>query len=241
MAHRTSRGLGLVEILVAIALGLFVTASVATLVVSQLNEQRLLLQEARLGQDLRATVDLIARDLKRAGHWGSAERGIWSGQSGAPPANPYAGLHPAAGTAATTAATSLGYRYSRDVSENQVADSNEAFGFRINANTNAFELRLAGNAVVPGTGDQWQALTDPALLRITRWQVQHELRSVSLLSHCAEPTCPASSTTCPPVWQRHVVRIDLEARDARDASVRRSLATEVLLRNDEVSGSCPGT
>jgi type IV pilus assembly protein PilW len=229
-------GLGLIEIMVAIALGLFLVASVAALVVGQLAEQRRLLLESRLNQDLRATADLIVRDLRRAGHWGSAERGVWSGGAVVPQSNPYAGLHPGAGISAA----SLGYSYSRDISEDQASSSNEKFGFRVNANTQAFELRMGGNNLVPGNGDQWQPLTDPSLLRITRWQVRHESQAVSLIGHCAGQVCPTGSSTCPPTWWLRQVHIELEASDARDSSVRRSLVTQVRLRNDEVSGACPG-
>lgn len=233
---KPSTGLSLIEIMVAIALGLFLVASVAALVVGQLAEQRRLLLESRLNQDLRATADLIVRDLRRAGHWGSAERGVWTGGPAAPAANPYAGLHPGA----DTAAASLGYSYSRDTTEDQASSNAEKFGFRINANTQAFELRLAGNDIAPGVGDQWQALTDPGLLRITRWQVRHESRSVSLLGHCANPVCPTGSSTCPPTARLRQVHIVLDAVDTRDSSVQRSLVTRVRLRNDEVSGACPG-
>lgn len=237
IAMRTRQtGLGLIEIMVAIALGLFLVASVAALVVGQLAEQRRLLLESRLSQDLRATADLIVRDLRRAGHWGSAERGVWSGGTAAPEVNPYAGLHPGAGSSAT----SLGYSYSRDISEDQISSSNEKFGFRLNTNTRAFELRMAGNEIVPGSGDQWQPLTDPNLLRITRWQVRHESQVVSLLGHCAQPVCPTGSSTCPPTARLRQIHIELDAADTRDSSVQRSLVTRVRLRNDEVSGACPG-
>lgn len=238
-ADAPRRGLSLVELMVAVALGLLLLASVSTLVLGQLDDQRRLLLEARLGQELRAVVDLIARDLRRAGHWGSAERALWSPDRPTPDTNPYVGVHPAASASAPTTAAAAGYSYSRDVTEDQLVSGPERFGLRLNANTQALELRLSGNALPPGTGDQWQALTDPNLLRITAWQVQHRVHERSLLDHCAATTCPTGSSTCPPVWRQHVLQIELEARDVRDTSVRRRLDTRINLRNGEVNGACP--
>ena len=239
--RRPDTGLGLIEIMVALALGLFLIGSGATLVLGQLGDQRQLLLESRLRQDLRAVADLILRDLKRAGHWGAAQDGLWHPDGGAPAVNPYAGTSPPAGATAT----SLGYAYSRDPREDHAVASTERFGIRLNANTRALELRLAGAALLPATGDQWQALTDPALVRITRWQVTVQDRRVDLLGHCAVPTCPPDSAagtaaaTCPPRLLQHLALIELDAADARDPRVRTHLSTRVRLRNDVLQGACP--
>ena len=49
------------------------------------------LSEARLMQDLRTTAELVARDLRRAGHWSAAASGVRvDGDVAAPLANPHA-------------------------------------------------------------------------------------------------------------------------------------------------------
>ncbi|HEY0821072.1 MAG TPA: prepilin-type N-terminal cleavage/methylation domain-containing protein [Rhizobacter sp.] len=64
---RQQRGLTLVELMVGMAIALLLTA-VALLAMSQhLRENHRLLVEARLTQDLHATLDLISRNLRRAG------------------------------------------------------------------------------------------------------------------------------------------------------------------------------
>ena len=235
---RLAHGLGLIEIMVSIAIGLFLVASGAMLVLHQLAEQRRLLLESRLNQDLRAVADLITRDLKRSGYWGAAQDGVWRGDGTAPAANPYVGVFPATGGAAL-----LGYAYSRDATEDHTVASQERFGLRLNANTQALELRLGGAAITPASSDQWQALTDPSLTRITRWAVQTQTRSVDLLAHCANPVCAAgaSAASCPPRLLQRTVSIELDAADSRDASVRFSLRSRVNLRNDELQGACPAT
>jgi type IV pilus assembly protein PilW len=161
------RGLSLIELMVGAAIGLFIAAAGGALLGGHLRENRALLLEARLTQDLRTTVDLIDRDLRRAGYWGHA---------GAGP-NPYAELMPG-----TAASDSVSLRYSMDATENDVVDSNEQFGFRLRGG--AIELQLgAGN---------WQALTDASTLTVTSFSVAPELQDVSLASFCPA-TCATGS------------------------------------------------
>jgi prepilin-type N-terminal cleavage/methylation domain-containing protein len=63
---RRTRGFSLVELMVALALGLIVTVAVIALVVSIIRSNRQTLQSTRLNQELRATLSVIANDLKRA-------------------------------------------------------------------------------------------------------------------------------------------------------------------------------
>jgi prepilin peptidase dependent protein B len=217
------RGLSLVELLVGLALGLFIVAAAATLLAAQLREQRSLMVENRLMQDLRTASDVVVRDLRRAGHWGAAASGIWMPGASGVVANPYAALSPVA--AASDAAS---FRYSRDTVENHAVDSNEEFGLRLR--NGAIELLLgAGN---------WQSLTDAGTLRVTRFSVTPTTQELSLQAHCTA-ACAAGSTTCPPRQQVRSLAVVVTARSAADASVVRSLRSDVRVRNDAVIGACP--
>ena len=59
-------GFSLVELMVALVLGLIVTAAVLALVVAIIHANRQTLQSTRLNQELRATLAVIANDLRRA-------------------------------------------------------------------------------------------------------------------------------------------------------------------------------
>ena len=61
-----SRGIGLVELMVALVIGLIVAAAVIALVVAIIHSNRQTLQSTRLNQELRATLALMASDLRRA-------------------------------------------------------------------------------------------------------------------------------------------------------------------------------
>ena len=65
--HATrQRGFSLVELMVAMVVGLIVSAAVIALVLAIIRSNRQTLQSTRLNQELRATLAVIANDLRRA-------------------------------------------------------------------------------------------------------------------------------------------------------------------------------
>ena len=222
-ARIAERGLSLVELLVGVAIALFIAAAGSTLLAGNLRESRNLLLEARLMQDLRTATDVISRDLRRAGFWGAATQGVWSADSTGIAANPYEAVAP--GSAASDA---VSFRYSRDSTENNLVDTNEQFGFRLR--NRVIEMQLgAGN---------WQALTDAGTLDITEFSVTPTVQEIDLRGYCTQ-ACPTGSTTCPPRQQVRSLALVVTGRSTTDTSVVRSLRGNVRLRNDAVSGACP--
>ena len=121
-SSRRMRGMSLVELMVGIAVGLLIVAAATCVLVSQLHDHRRLMLETQLQQDLRTASDIIVRELRRSGYWGSAHRAAWfHGTPGVAP-NPYAGVGLAGGE--------LAFSYSRDAqtpargSENDRIDDN---------------------------------------------------------------------------------------------------------------------
>ena len=206
-------GLSLVELMVGLALGLFIAAAGLAAFAEQWREHRQATAALRLMQELRSAGDVIARDLRRAGHWAAPA-------ASAP--NPYAALAPLA--AASDAAS---FAYSRDTIENQLLDGNEQFGLRLRRGV--IELLLgAGN---------WQALTDAGTLVVTEFVVQPRIDRVSLLDQCERPCPPGASCEASAEVRRLAIRITARAVD--DPALVRRIDTVVRLRNDAVRGACP--
>jgi type IV pilus assembly protein PilW len=132
----------------------------------------------------------------------------------------------------------LGYSYSRDLTEDGVNGNQEKFGLRLNPATQVIEWRLSGSAIAPDERDHWQALTDPALMRVTRLAIRLDEQRQSLLAHCPNAVC-GSQPDCPPERVQRRVQVEIDAQDTRDSSVQRQQSTEARLRNDEVVGACP--
>lgn len=217
------RGLSLVELMIGLAIGLFITAAGLSVLLGQWREHLSAIAAMRLMQDLRSASDVITRDLRRAGHWADPTVAIAATAASGAVANPYAAFAPA--SAASDAAR---YSYSRDTTENQLLDSNEQFGLRLRSGV--IELLLgAGN---------WQALTDAGTLQVVAFSIQPRTQTMSLLDHCARP-CPAGSTTCDARLELRQLHVSITARATDDASLLRRLDSDVRIRNDGVSGACP--
>ena len=220
---RAQRGLSLVELMIGLGVGLFITAIGGTLLASHVRENRSLLLEARLMQDLRSAADVITRDLRRAGYWAGATSGVWSaGATGIIP-NPYAAVTPN-----SAASDAVSFRYSRDTTENNVVDSNEQFGFRLR--NGAIEMLLGGSG--------WQALTDAGTLTVSVFSVTPSVERIDLQGSCSK-ACPTGSTSCPPQQEVRNLVLLISGRSATDAGVTRSVRSQVRLRNDSFTGACP--
>jgi prepilin-type N-terminal cleavage/methylation domain-containing protein len=218
-SYRHQRGLSLVEMMVGLAVGLLVVAGATMVVTTQLGDNRRLLLETQLQQDLRASADIITRDLRRTGAWTDDARfGLWS-PSAAPQANPYTAATPASGVTASQ----VGYGYYRN------ASSPTVYGFK-----------LEGGVLKSLLGDSWQELTDRRVMTVTTFDVTAR-DGPAQQTPCPKlcPGLPAPATAC---WPAVTVRdfiVDITAQSVVDPAVRRSLSTSVRVRNDVVSGACP--
>jgi prepilin peptidase dependent protein B len=220
---RAQHGLSLVELLVGLGIGLFIAAISGTLLASHVRENRSLLLEARLMQDLRTAADMVTRDLRRAGHWAGATSGVWLTGTTAIATNPYSAVTPS-----SAASDAVSFRYSRDTTENNVVDSNETFGFRLH--NGAIEMLLGASG--------WQALTDTGTLVVSTFTVTPSVERISLQASCSK-ACPAGSTSCPPEQQVRSFALLISGRSPTDAAVTRSVRSNVRLRNDSFTGACP--
>lgn len=232
-----SRGLSIVELMVGIAIGLFILAGATLVMTTQLGENRRLLLEAQIQQDLRTTADLISRDIRRAGYWGQAYQQVWP-VAGAVP-NPYVRFTerlPAQGS------TQVEYDRSTD-EEGGVAligtDDNlvdavtgrprERVGFQFNATNGTIDYLIGS----------WQALTDPAVMRVTRFDLTFDKLDANEVVPCGA-ACPAVGVNgCPLKQTYRIATITIIAEAVHDATVRRSITDSVRLRNPIVREVCP--
>lgn len=219
---RAQRGLSIVELLVGMALGLFIVGASIALAMSHLREHRALLLESRLMQDLRNATDLVLLDLRRAGAWGNAGAGVWHHGASVVIENPYAAIAPA-----TAASDAVSFSFSRDSSENHHLDSHEQFGFRLH--DGVIEMLL-------GEGN-WQALTDSGTLVVTAFSITPTVQELALPGFCAKD-CPSGSTTCPPRQQIRSWTVSITGRSTTGAAVLRSVHSNVRTRNDVIVGAC---
>jgi len=209
------RGLSIVEMMVGLTIGLIVVAAASQVVVTQLNENRKLLVEMQLQQDLRAAADIITRELRRAGALNTAENGIWFSAANPGQQNPLREVTvPATGV-------QVNYQYVRDPRVASIP-----LGFRLEQGR--LEILL---------GNGWQELTDGRSIRVTSLLIR-QVSDPALPLPCPRfcPDAP-NSTACWPTVQARLYDVQITAQAANDASVQRSIRTTVKPRNDLVGNN----
>jgi type IV pilus assembly protein PilW len=221
-------GLSIVELLVGMAIGLFILAGSSALFVANIASSRRLALETRINQDLRATMDLITRDLRRGAYWGNALEGT---RANATQANPYAAVTL---TPATNPSQIL-YSYTRDTTENNSLDNNEVFGFRLSAG--AIQMCMGGSSA--SSCNNWQTLSNTDILRISALSIAPTETTIDLRAACATNcTDTALAPSCPRIRIRSY-NITLTGSATSDAALSRTLRSQVRLRNDALLGACP--
>ena len=232
--NRLQLGITLVEVLVGLAVGLFVVAGGLAMLANFTGENRRLLLETRLMQDLRAASDIITRDIRRAGYWSTASTGVWvAGGPDVPPQNAYRGIISAACDAATlpaaiatpangTALNELCY-YIESSADNTVSVA-ERYGFKLASGV--LYATIAGAAAQP--------LTDPNTIVISNFVVTATPQIIDATGFCTK-TC---TVNCPQVVIREF-EVLLKGNVPGDAVTFRTLRSNVRVRNDSYQGSCP--
>ena len=232
------RGLSIVEMLVGIAVGLFVIAGAAKLFADFVVSNKRLMVETRVNQDLRAAADIVARDVRRAGYWNNATAGVWGTGAAAVTPNPHA---TGAGAVSSTA-TSVSYSYARAAAA-QVdgLDPSEYAGFQrvLVGGVNVLQMQ-------DGNGN-WQAVTDPGTVNVTTFSVTAITPALvnDLSSYCGcltKLTCTLASiaaTGTPPILTIPSFTIVLTGQSVTDPTIQRTVNETVRVRNASLTGTCP--
>ncbi|MFG6461159.1 PilW family protein [Roseateles sp. DXS20W] len=237
------RGLGLVELMVGITVGLIVAAGASMVAVNQINEHRRLMLETQIQQDLRVAADLLQQDLRRAGYRGQTEQGVWAPPTGVGTLDETAGLPATANNYSPVEVTdnsterSITYRYARRVGVTVGAASPrnaEQFGFKWDKATHVLYARVG---IVNGR-DNWQPVIDPDIVEVTNFDVELTEQSTDVGEFCAQACGAAPLPACP----KHVVRqvsFSIEGKALHDRNVKRTVSGVERLRSDRITGSCP--
>lgn len=203
----TQRGFTLIELMIAMVIGLIILTAVISMFVSMVKADNDYLKSIRLNQELRAAMSLITRDIRRAGTNQSAA----VNSATTPPTNPFS---VAGGTRLTITADQQGdliscLTYSYDANDG----SNELFGYRLDSTNGTVETRAGGTAC---NANGWQTITDANLVNITAL------------------TFGDTTVTELGVNIRQIT-VTLSGQLRNDSTVTRTFTETVRVRNDEFS------
>jgi prepilin-type N-terminal cleavage/methylation domain-containing protein len=221
-AKRLSRGFSIVEMMVGVAIGLFLLSGASVLFIKNIGNSRLLLIQARMDQDMRSTMDLITRDLRRGAYWGNALSGTTTTGATAA-ANPYSSVV----ISGTALAPEIGYKYANNLDDTGATVLARTFGFKLDSVSETIQMNAGGA--------NWQTLTDSNILRITTFTITPTTTAIDISSAC---TKACTGVSCPSITVR-TYNIVLVGTSKIDVGVTRRLETQVRVRNDALAGVCP--
>lgn len=160
LIHTRQRGVSLIELMIGLVVGMIVVAGVIAIYVTNVRGGTYTIRTAKLNQELRAIMDIMVSDIRRAGVWGGAVvAGVPAGG-----VNPFSlrsgsqtdiNIHTFGGAARSC----VMFAYDRNLSGDATAPLSEVFGFRFN--TDRVEMLSSGNQQTSDcTGNGWSAVTD---------------------------------------------------------------------------------
>ena len=226
-ARGRMRGLSMVELMVALVLGLLVVAAGGTIVAASISGSRRGMVEARLAQDVRSAMDVVEREVRRAGYWSNATAG---------------GVNPYGGMAVSNSNAQLAYAYASKALDNTVS-STESFSIRLlrdnSAGTSTLQIQRDNQGA-------WESLTDPDTVRITSFSIVPDANQTRLLQAVSTCSCTCSVATPAPVCPGALLRvfqIQITGVSQTDATLSKSMSSTVRVRNDQfqsnVCSACP--
>ncbi|MDE2371738.1 MAG: prepilin-type N-terminal cleavage/methylation domain-containing protein [Burkholderiales bacterium] len=235
-AARKQGGLSLVELMVGVAIGLFIVAGAATVVSTQLADTRRLTLEAQIQQDLRTALDIMSNNFRTSGAWDQAYNGVWSPQNPNVQVNPNIGLTIAAdGTTTLTSAVGSAQAF-----------VGNAIGFRrrvdVNTGLGVLQQNNSADPKLGNMGGGWQDLTDISTVNITQFSVTFDTAAgtPAPINLTCPNLCPGTNDgACWPTLQMRQVTIQITGSSVSDPSVQRQVQSTVRLRNDRIVNNMP--
>ena len=225
MGPACQRGLSIVELMVGIAIGLIIVAAASLLMSGQLNENRRLLAETQLQQDLRAASDIITRELRRVGADSETQslKSLWfPGRTTAVEENL---LSSPAAIAPPAGAASDAVRFTYNPGNAGVG----IFGYEL----------LNGRIRTRMAAGGWQELTDPRVMTVTSFTITRDA-DTAITVPCAK-LCPlTNNAACWPTLNTRNLSVTITASAAAASGIDRSIRTRVRVRNDYLGFSAPG-
>lgn len=231
------RGFSLTELLISLAVGIVVVTGVIAIYASSVQSNVSTLNTIRLNQELRAAMDIMTRDIRRAGFRGNT---VLAAAAGVQVANTTANEFTTpindleVGSIAPGVNNCIAYSYDFNNNSAGGLDNADRRGFRRNVDggRGVIVARNGGGAAVNCAFPSAQPITDPALVDITT------------LTFTLAPVCPYTAATpgvvsllssvVPTYRVIRTVGIILAGRLVSDPTVTRTLTELVRIQNDRI-------
>ncbi|GAB6141383.1 hypothetical protein JCM14076_21120 [Methylosoma difficile] len=262
VAHK-QHGISLIEILIGMLVGVIITGGAVSVFNNSLKSSTNNIRVTRLSQDLRAIMDMMIRDLRRAGYVSSDPN---LNDNNGDTLNDALINNPFAAMAVENGGTCIVYAYNRDYADDNgssspsgkettpVVDNRERLGFKLD--DTAIKMRNSSPALSCASGGTgWQTVTDPDI-EITDLRFSLIVQTLNITSMMTDSnhdgvkdgddngnaacdageacnTCNQGASPRPACLNIRKVIISLSGRTADDHNIAQNLTDEVRIRNDE--------
>jgi type IV pilus assembly protein PilW len=218
-------GFTLIEIMIALVLGLIVLSATIGIYVTTVKGSTDTINSVRLNYDLESVMSLMVNDIRRAGYWGGAIDGADSST------NPFA-----TGTANIQTPTTGCILYSYDANGDSTPNNGEYYGFKITNGAILIRSSDTAEATTDCTGSGWSTLTVTevnvtALTFTTNYRCLNVTTNLSYNTTCAAVAAADLASGAKAVESRQI-DIALSGRLVNDATVTKTLNGSVKSRND---------
>ncbi|MGD9020546.1 MAG: hypothetical protein PVF46_02020 [Lysobacterales bacterium] len=219
MGHHPQRqcGLGLVEMMVSMALSMIAVITMVVLSANTLGSGSETIQMARLSQELRASMQLMSRDLRRANYHSS-----FLNCFGNVDCRNDLGIESFIDTVHISAGGDC-FWYWLDRDGDAELDDDPVGGFRFTTldGVGAIQMRTTGNAAANCNDDTgWELITDPNTVDITTFSISDAESYTEVLSAAGDTQVVEK------------IRLTIDGRMAGNPTVQKEIQDLIMVRND---------
>jgi prepilin-type N-terminal cleavage/methylation domain-containing protein len=221
---KTNKGFSLIELMIAMVIGIFALTAILTLLTNNLSYGKKSIDMLKLNQEMRLTMDIMADDIRRAGYWNGTQTMV----NNATLSNPYS--YPNFPVTINTAKNCIVFSYDKDNSSDTPA-SDEKFGYALsnNAIVTGFPADTNGCSNIGA----WNAISNPNMIKITELTFD----SIDPTNTTAGTTQHQFALSSGDLLCVREIRIRISAILTKDDKVKHSLEKTIRLRNDEIRRS----
>jgi type IV pilus assembly protein PilW len=215
------RGIGLIEMLISMTLSLLAVGAMVVLMSSTLGTGTTTIQMSRLSQELRASMQLMSRDLRRANfHSGFLSCFANIDCRNDLDINEYVNnIH------INAAGNCFWYWLDRNGDADLTNDAVGGFRYSTVGGIGVIQMRTSGNEEANcDDSDDWELITDPNTVEITSFVVSDDDSYTETL------------TTAGATQIVEKIRLQINGRMARNSNVQREIEDLILIRNDIQTG-----
>lgn len=217
-------GFSLIELMIALTLGLIVLGAVLTFTVSMIRAYSENIQSTRLTQELRTSMNIITREIRRAGFDSRSVTRVLTA------------VNPSTFNAMTVTDTCVSYEYDRLVDgPGGVPGVSEVRGVRLNTATGTVQMNATTAAINCGADDGWVDVTDRSVVEITTFApTAIPTPFCSQLGETADPVTGDITYHLAQGFVQHLT-LCLKGRLVADNSIARQVTNTIRVRAENVS------